>query len=60
MSTVSIWILVAVSTGYYNKGNVSVIDRFATHNDCKIVAQSIRNLDQPVALLCTEAKVLKL
>jgi len=59
MSTVTVWILITISTGYYNKGSASVIAQFPTLDDCRIVAQSIRNLRVETEPLCTQAKVVK-
>lgn len=36
MPSAFLWILITVSNGAYNGGNVTVVERFASSEDCEI------------------------
>lgn len=59
MSTITVWLLVAVSTGYYNHGSVSTVAEFPTAAACEHVRKSIPNVGQTVAARCIQATVVK-
>lgn len=64
MSTITIWILLAVSVGGYNSGTVTVVDRFATAADCgsfvaDIMAQPKSYAARAVEYRCVQAKVVR-
>lgn len=42
MKVIFLWILLSVPTGHYNKGNVELLERFATKDDCTTTASLIR------------------
>lgn len=41
MTTIVVWILISISTSYYNNGTVTVIDRFPTAQVCEFVRQNM-------------------
>ena len=61
MSTVTIWLLLAISSGYGNYGHVTVVERFTTAQDCWSVVEKIKGRDgfRYADYTCTEAKVAK-
>jgi hypothetical protein len=63
MKTMIIWLLISVSTGTHNKGDVSIIERFTDLNQCKAMRQSILSIssevENNVAMRCIQAEVIK-
>lgn len=41
MTTIIIWLLITTSDGAYNRGNIYVLERFATEKDCMEVKSQI-------------------
>jgi len=41
MNTVLLWLLVSISDGGSNRGNIVVIERFATVEDCEHVRKNL-------------------
>jgi hypothetical protein len=62
MSTITIWLLIAVSGGGSNgsaAGVVTVVERFATRQDCFNVRAPLEREHQNARFTCIEAKGLK-
>jgi hypothetical protein len=60
MTVMTLWLLIAVSDASNNRGNVSVVERFATQQECFNVRVPLERLaDGSAKLLCVEAKVSK-
>lgn len=57
MTTVIVWLLIAVSTGTYNRGTVTVVGSFATVTDCQAVRKHIPGNNTDTA--CVQAKLLR-
>lgn len=55
MKTILLWLLISVSDGGYNRGNVDVIERFTTQASCEAVMSQIRTSD--AKLQCVKAEV---
>lgn len=56
MTTVTVWLLIAVSMGYYNKGTVTTVGKFETAQDCEAVR---RKIPDEATTLCVQAKLVK-
>ena len=47
MKTVLLYILISISQGTYNEGNLVVIDRFPTLTDCEdVIKQTVKGWDK--------------
>mgnify|MGYP001387698478 CR=1 FL=1 len=61
MSTVLLWLLINVSDGVYNSGNVTVVARFASARQCEVVHAAIKEISSRVRsnteLRCIQAEV---
>lgn len=59
MTTITVWLLISISAAPYNRGNVDVIAKFATEEDCTELQDEIRKLaGSSAALNCLKANVL--
>ena len=45
MNTITVFLLIAVSTGGYNQGNVTKLETFSNVEDCRAVLQQIKAID---------------
>lgn len=60
MTTVAVWLLISISTGYYNGGTATVIATFATKEDCGSTRDSLQASVSSVAVArCVAATVVK-
>lgn len=63
MNTVIVWLLISISTGYGNSGNVHVVERFATEGDCNWVIQNLKSVslrgEMEQSSKCIKARVLE-
>jgi hypothetical protein len=57
MKTIIVWLLITVSNGGYNRGNVTVVDRFPTAETCEFVRQAIPNKGDDFIARCIQATV---
>lgn len=60
MMVISMWLLITISTGSYNRGNVTVVERFPTVQECEKVRAEVRSLDineNSVSSRCIQATV---
>lgn len=49
-----IWILLSLSTGYYNSGNISGVE-FNSQGDCIAASEEVRKLDKGnVVVICVK------
>lgn len=55
MKTVLVWLLIAISSGSYNRGTTTVVEKFSSKEDCMDVANTLRK--SPVDLYCVPAKI---
>ena len=39
MKVIFLWLLISVSHGHYNSGSVSLVERFATKEDCNVTRE---------------------
>lgn len=56
MIEVAMWLLISVSGGSYNRGNVSVVEKFYTQSECEKVKTFTQSLNQHADLGCVQAK----
>lgn len=59
MSTVLVWLLIATSTGPRNTGNVSVIAKFQSAEQCEHVRKNIPRVPYSAEAVCIQANILK-
>lgn len=59
MTTAILWLLISISDGSRNRGDVQVLERFATQQDCFNVKAPIERSSNSVILMCQEARVVK-
>ena len=57
MNTMLVWILISVSTGGYNSGNVQTVERFKTQQMCEHVRESIPKGSHVAR--CIQAEIIK-
>ena len=57
MNTVAIWIMVSISAGGYNHGTMTVIEKFATRQDCIDTYKQMPT--GSFGVFCVPAKVVK-
>jgi hypothetical protein len=51
----TIWLLLAISTGAYNGGTVTVVERFQSLQDCRVAMQAIDTSGMRVTAMCVQA-----
>jgi hypothetical protein len=56
MIEVALWLLISVSSGYYNRGNVTVVEKFYTQLECEKVKVFTKSLNRDSDLGCVQAK----
>lgn len=54
MTTVTVWLLIAVSMGSYNRGTVTTVGQFVSAQDCEAVRKAIPN---DATTICVQAKL---
>jgi hypothetical protein len=57
METVVVWLLIAVSDGYYNRGSVAVVERFVSQRACEDVRGQIPMAGKEVQTKCIAAQL---
>lgn len=57
MTTMLVWLLIATSDGYYNRGSVTTVERFASKTNCEHVLNNIPN-KHSVEAKCIQAEIL--
>ena len=57
MNTMLVWILISVSTGEYNSGNVQTVERFKTQQMCEHVRKNIPK--DSYKARCIQAEIIK-
>lgn len=58
MTAAAIWVLLAVSTGMYNQGNISPVREFPSQESCEVFKQSLNRLVEGRAKLeCIEERL---
>ena len=57
MTAITLWLLIAVSDGSYNRGNVTVVERFTSAEQCEHVRKSIANVGSGHEMRCVQAVV---
>jgi hypothetical protein len=57
MTTISVWLLIAVSAGIYNQGTVASLERFPTREACVATMNSIDS--GSTRFYCVPATVVK-
>ena len=55
MKTVLVWLLIAISSGSYNQGTTTVVEKFSSKEDCMEVANTLSK--NTVDLYCVPAKI---
>jgi|GEM_PF-6605144 hypothetical protein len=59
MQAVFLWLLVVVSNGDYNRGNVDVLERFPTVEQCEQVRKNLPKADYDAySARCIQAQVI--
>ena len=58
MTTVTVWLLISISNGAYNKGTTAVVAKFPTKEACVELEREIDKMSYFVNLKCIPAKVL--
>lgn len=58
MIEVLVWLLVSVSDGASNRGNISVLERFASEAQCEHVKANIPAHDSLFRARCVQARIL--
>ena len=58
MIEIMVWLLIAQSDGVYNRGNVSVVERFASEVQCEHVRKNIPGSGNNFDAKCVQARVL--
>ena len=59
MNTILVWLLVTVSDGVYNRGNVSYSPPLATLEDCQRIQKNIKNSEFSTMCIQVNMKVPK-
>ena len=59
MNTVLVWLLVSVSDGVYNRGNVSYSPPLATMEDCQRIQKNIQGSQNYTTCIQVSLKVSK-
>lgn len=60
MKTILVWLLISVSDGSYNRGNVTVVERFATLKDCEHVRAATPKAEMQQEMRCVQANIVVL
>lgn len=58
MLEVLVWLLISESDGSYNRGNVSVVERFRTEEQCERVAKLLAKTSNNKFTYCIQSNVL--
>lgn len=58
MATVSLWLLLVVNDAGYNRGNASVLAKFAQKNECIAVREQIKRMSSSVEAECFHSTVI--
>lgn len=54
MTTVTVWILISISAGFYNQGTTTVIAHFADARTCEKAAEQIKGANDKQ---CIQAEI---
>ena len=57
MNTILVWLLIATSTGSHNGGNVSLIAKFQSVEQCEHVREQIPKSGYNVQAVCIQARI---
>ncbi len=57
MNTIILFLLISVSDGAYNRGNITVVERFTTAQDCENVRAALKKFEENAPAVCVQAKV---
>lgn len=57
MTIITLWLLLSVSDGSYNRGNALVVERFATAEQCEHVRKHLAKLGSGHDTQCVQAQV---
>ena len=56
MTKIVVWLLIATSNGYYNRGTVTVIGQFPAKQDCEAVKSVLNGDSNGVCVQATLAR----
>lgn len=57
-TSVTLWLLLAISDGSYNRGTVTKVGQFATAKDCEAVRSAILKAEKDnLKALCVQARL---
>lgn len=57
MNTITIFLLIAMSTGWYNQGNSTKLGTFLTLEDCQGTLEQVKSLDTKYGTLASNIKL---
>lgn len=60
MTTITVWLLISLSSRAYNQRPVTLVERFATVEECQRVQELVKNYPEATGITrCIQATVVK-